>query len=193
MVSSKIIYDAETQAYAWHKNQFRQDGKTPYFEHVKAVAILGMNFLSPTHSYYEDIIAALYMHDIEEDCLRGKTLEEKVKGFSPLTYDLCTCLTDPTINFDFKVPRDIKLQLKLMRTLNNSYGPFAKILDRICNVRDISKLNKWSSNYLAESIQMIGFYGRELILNPIYFDCNEPLGLLIRTIDEKKEELSRVS
>ncbi len=140
-----------------HAGQFRMDGLTPYWTHPFRTVEILKRYLARDYHIYDDAINAMFLHDTYEDCPTVTHL--LIEGFSKNVHVIVTCLTDPTKDFDFKVPRDIKLQLKLRRTMNHELGPLMKICDRIANLEDTDKApKKWVKKYLSETLDMFMFY-----------------------------------
>lgn len=56
-----LVQQARAFAASAHFNQFRNDGVTPYFTHVEAVA-------KSLEKYSDEVQAIAYLHDFLEDC-----------------------------------------------------------------------------------------------------------------------------
>ena len=70
-----------------HEGQFRKDGKTPYFEHPKAV----VDILKNIGVEDEEILSAAWLHDVIEDC--GITKKQLEREFNPNVARIVQALT----------------------------------------------------------------------------------------------------
>ncbi len=144
-------------ARKWHKGQFRKDGKTPYIEHPKAVAILMDEWgFGPGRDGWA--VAVAWGHDIIEETppKRHEEAERDIRrsicglhGDKEKVLDAIRLLSR---NKDvFPVKADY-----IRHVAENASQPVlaVKIADRICNTRDFLKLEgaglEKARDYFAE-------------------------------------------
>lgn len=114
MNKEELIEKAFTVAKDVHKGQTRDDGRTPYLEHPKAVA---EKFTDPI------LIAIALLHDVLEDS--NMTAEDLTKqGFPGDVVSAVSALT--------KVPKESYLDY-LLRVKKNPLARLVKIEDMIHN------------------------------------------------------------
>ncbi len=119
----KLGQKAQQFATEVHKGQFREDNKTPYITHPKAV----VGLLKGIGIQDGDIICAAWLHDTIEDC--GVSSEQIRREFSPNISRIVSVLT-----------RDIGREEYLDRIKNADYNiQIIKIADVIHNSSTLHK------------------------------------------------------
>jgi guanosine-3',5'-bis(diphosphate) 3'-pyrophosphohydrolase len=98
----QLIEQAYDDAEAAHKGATRDDGKTAYFEHIRAVALIILEYLRVKD--YEIIIASL-LHDIVEDCPEW-TIERVRLKYGDRVAQLVQYLTKPFSEYPDKAERE---------------------------------------------------------------------------------------
>lgn len=154
------IERAEQLAKRAHEGQFRKYGNPPlpYFVHPQEVAELTEayckeNNLSPEVT--ERMVAAAAMHDVLEDCPQI-TPQEIIDATDQETYNLVLDLTNPSKGS--KSPRAVRKQMDRDHlALVSKEAKIIKMIDRICNLRDIKLCDdkRFIDLYANESIQLV--------------------------------------
>lgn len=126
-----LVMRAMNYARAAHIHQFRSDGKTPYLEHVKQVALL-VDFAGGS----EEAVAAALLHDVMEDC--GVEFDALAAFFGDRVASLVSELT-----LADGVPDRKQVQLRWAPLLSPD-AKLIKLADILANLQDIPKAS-WSA------------------------------------------------
>lgn len=88
MSTSSVFHDAAAYAARLHANQYRNDGRTPYFCHPARVALTVAARLGSTD---ETVLAAAVLHDVIEDT--PADYDDLLERFGRDVADLVACLS----------------------------------------------------------------------------------------------------
>lgn len=98
----RLIEEAYDDAESGHKGTRRDDGQTEYFEHIRAVSLIILEYLRVKD--YEIVVAAL-LHDIVEDCPDWSIERVRLK-YGDRVALLLQYLTKPFKEYPDKVERE---------------------------------------------------------------------------------------
>lgn len=132
-----------------HSNQFRKDGKTPYYIHPYRVADYVNAYVHST----ENMVAAAYLHDILEDTEITKETLERL--FKEDIVKLVVELTNPSKGLD--LPRSTRKAIDREHLKFVSWGAkIIKMFDRFDNISDLSGFSKdFTKLYMEETLLML--------------------------------------
>ena len=131
MTMSVLVMQAMHYARAAHIHQYRSDGKTPYLEHCRAVALF-VEFGGGS----EEAVAAALLHDVMEDC--GVDFDGLAERFGDKVASLVSELT-----LVDGVPDRKQVQLRWVPLLSPD-AKLIKLADILANLQDIPKAS-WSA------------------------------------------------
>lgn len=126
-----LVMRAMNYARDAHKHQFRSDGETPYFEHVRQVALL-VEYGGGS----EEAVAAALLHDVMEDA--GVGFETLAAWFGDYVASLVRELTFPEGTQNRK-----QLQLQAAQGMSPD-AKLIKLADILANLQDLPSAS-WSA------------------------------------------------
>ena len=130
-----IVANMEALARKWHDGKFRKDGKTPYYEHPKAVVeqLRAWGYDEPV------TLAVAWGHDLMEDTeVPAREVAMACGSFGPEVLSGIAWLTFLSGEKDRKGAK-----AKYISHIADCAPPeilAVKIADRLCNLRDFKKL-----------------------------------------------------
>jgi (p)ppGpp synthase/HD superfamily hydrolase len=147
----QLITEAAVFAAEAHALQTRKALNEAYITHPLRVGAMAAKL--GAHSF---VIAAAYLHDVVEDTPMEM---DDLSGFPPGTVRLVQLLTKPADTGD--VYRDqVNKDLYYMNILKDEDAILLKILDRIDNLRDMTRtakqspsMGRWAARYLAKTLK----------------------------------------
>lgn len=128
---SVLVMRAMNYARAAHINQFRSDGKTPYLEHCRKVAMF-VEFGGGS----EEAVAAALLHDVMEDC--GVDFDNLVERFG---YRVASLVIE--LSLMGGIPDRKQVQLRRVPLLSPD-AKLIKLADILANLQDIPNAS-WSA------------------------------------------------
>jgi (p)ppGpp synthase/HD superfamily hydrolase len=149
---SRLICDAAAFAAVAHGLQTRKDLNEAYIAHP-----LRCGAMAARMGARDEVIAALYLHDVVEDCPNFAL--EDLKDFPERVVRMVSLLTKLPKSYEEEFGEAKAKQVYYGRILTDPDAVFCKIVDRIDNLRDATRtalgsptMKRFAARYLAKTL-----------------------------------------